>query len=76
MRALLLAAALGLAASSSFAGKADDIVAACGGKASKKEAADKIKSVYLQCNPGTKVKVNNDCEIDCQKSNDGAKIGG
>ncbi|MEC9281613.1 MAG: hypothetical protein VX642_02790 [Bdellovibrionota bacterium] len=75
MKALMLIAALGLMAPNSFAGKADDIVEACGGKISKKEASRKIKDVYMRCNKGTKVKIKS-CEIDCKNETEGAKIGG
>ena len=75
MKALVLVAAILSFSQVSFAGKSDDIVAACGGKVTKKQAAKMIKDVYLRCNPGTKVK-SQGCELDCKKGNAGAKIGG
>lgn len=75
MKALLLVLAFGLITPSSFAGKADEIVKACGGKISKKEASRKIKDVYMRCNKGTMVKIKS-CEIECKNETEGAKIGG
>ena len=75
MKKLILVAAVFAFTQPSFGGKTDDIVKACGGKVTKKQAAKMIKDVFLRCNPGSKVQ-SNGCELDCMKGNAGAKIGG
>lgn len=69
------------AATFAYAGKVDDIQAACKKKKvdlASEEALRAVKDIFLSCTPGQEVKIvaaNGECSIPCLKSDSGSIVG-
>lgn len=76
---IMLSLVIGLASTSAFAGKIEQVQEAmkkaCSKDVSQDDALKKVKDLFLTCVPGSKVDVDG-CAVQCLKENSGAVVGG